>query len=209
MTTPAEERRLWDACDPANLEFAVWAEPDYRDGIAWCLPRVLALLTEHPEHPLPAGPALDLGCGIGRLTIPFAAVSNRLTVGVDISARMLDQARRDALAAGLAPSQIIFTIGDGRHLGLREYAVGWSVLMFQHIPFEAQEGYLREIGVSMLPGGRFLLQVAHGHSEQALAYEHPTPGRIFDAAGAAGLTVTDFDLDDRYPWYWIGLHRPA
>lgn len=200
MTTPAEERQLWDACDPANLEFAVWAEDDYEAGIAHCLPRVLAAIENTPH-----GPLLDLGCGIGRLTIPVSLIDSRPVVGVDISTRMLEEARRDA-AAARAPAT--FVRGDGRHLP-RECAAGWSVLMFQHIPHTAQRGYLREIGSHLEPGGRFLLQAALGPSCQPLAYEHADESALIGWALDAGLEVTDIDTDSRYPWVWLTLWRPS
>jgi SAM-dependent methyltransferase len=47
-------------------------------------------------------PALDLGCGTGRLLIPLAAAGFDVD-GVDVSADMLDWARRNAEGAGVSP----------------------------------------------------------------------------------------------------------
>jgi SAM-dependent methyltransferase len=47
-------------------------------------------------------PALDLGCGTGRLLVPLAAEGLDVD-GVDVSADMLDWARRSAERAGVSP----------------------------------------------------------------------------------------------------------
>ena len=43
---------------------------------------------------------LDVGCGVGRFTIPLARNGHEV-VGLDLSARMLQQARRSAQREGL------------------------------------------------------------------------------------------------------------
>lgn len=44
---------------------------------------------------------VDYGCGVGRLSIPLARASERV-IGVDVSERMLAEARRNCLEAGAA-----------------------------------------------------------------------------------------------------------
>ncbi|MDP9367668.1 MAG: class I SAM-dependent methyltransferase [Chloroflexota bacterium] len=46
-------------------------------------------------------PVLELGCGSGRLLVPLADAGHRVT-GLDVSAPMLDRARRSAAEAGVA-----------------------------------------------------------------------------------------------------------
>jgi SAM-dependent methyltransferase len=60
------------------------------------------------------GPVLELGCGSGRLTVPIAQ-SGIETVGVDLSASMLDAARAKARAAGV---EIQFLEADMRSFEL-------------------------------------------------------------------------------------------
>ena len=81
-----------------------------------------------PAHlpPLPDGPILDFGCGIGRLTIPISEQApHRKVVGVDQSLRML------AFAAEAGPSlewRVTLPDDPGR------FAAIYSMLTFQHLP---------------------------------------------------------------------------
>ena len=66
------------------------------------------------------GPILELGCGTGRLTLPLARDGHDV-VGLDLSARMLQQARGKAAAQGL---DVTFVEGDMRAFGLgRQFAL--------------------------------------------------------------------------------------
>lgn len=51
---------------------------------------------------MPAGPALDAGCGSGLLAQAWARLERGPVLGVDLDARALDQAARSLEAAGLA-----------------------------------------------------------------------------------------------------------
>jgi methylase of polypeptide subunit release factors len=62
-------------------------------------------LVEGPSLPLPAGRALDLGCGTGTDTI-YLATHGWDVSGVDMTSRALAIARRDGAAAGVAPRLI-------------------------------------------------------------------------------------------------------
>jgi SAM-dependent methyltransferase len=63
------------------------------------------------------GPALELGCGTGRITVPVARTGVRV-IGIDRSAPMLDRASRKLRRAGLAGSAALIR-GDIRHLPFR------------------------------------------------------------------------------------------
>jgi SAM-dependent methyltransferase len=58
---------------------------------------------------------LDLGCGTGRFAVPLAAHFPAAVVGVDPSARMLAQARRDP--------DVDYVQGHGEHIPLRDGSV--------------------------------------------------------------------------------------
>jgi len=71
-----------------------------------------------------AGPVLELGCGTGRVSIPLARAGVNV-VGIDLSAPMLDRARRRAFAKP-APARLLdslrFIRGDIRRLPFRTAA---------------------------------------------------------------------------------------
>jgi ribosomal protein L11 methylase PrmA len=67
--------------------------PDGHDTTAMCLETL---------ETLPAGPALDAGCGSGLLAQAWARLGRGLVVAVDLDPRALDQAARGLAAAGLA-----------------------------------------------------------------------------------------------------------
>ena len=60
------------------------------------------------------GPILEIGCGTGRVTIPLAAAGVDIT-GLDVSASMLEEAKRKAENQGL---RINWVEADGRHFDL-------------------------------------------------------------------------------------------
>ena len=77
-----------------RLGLTVWRRPSPPDD--------LVALVEGPS-PLPAGRALDLGCGTGTDTIYLATHGWEVT-GVDTVPKALANARRDATAAGVRPA---------------------------------------------------------------------------------------------------------
>jgi SAM-dependent methyltransferase len=76
------------------------------------LPRYRAQVKTFVDHvPLVGKRVLDLGCGKGRFSIAAAQAGARQITAVDISPRMIDEARANAETSGVAPA-IDFAIGD-------------------------------------------------------------------------------------------------
>jgi SAM-dependent methyltransferase len=101
--------------------------------------------------------ALDFGCGVGRLTLPLARRCGE-AVGVDISAGMLAEARRNAAEAGLA--NVRWVESDpalSRVEGTFDFI--YSVIVFHHI--RPADGYalLRRLLALLRPGGVLSVQV--------------------------------------------------
>lgn len=94
-----------------------------------------------------SGPLLEIGCGTGRVTIPLAAAGVDIT-GLDVSASMLEEAKRKAESQGL---HIKWMEADGRNFDLdRRFALSGhsrarSTFSLRH---EAPRG-----------GGRFVFDV--------------------------------------------------
>jgi SAM-dependent methyltransferase len=103
--------------------------------------------------------ALDIGCGLGRLTRVLAERSARV-IALDVSAEML--ARAQELNAHL--DNVEWVHGDGTSLaGVADGTVDAAVsfVVFQHIPEpEVTLDYVRELGRVLRPGGWAAFQVS-------------------------------------------------
>lgn len=118
--------------------------------------------------PLPAGSALDLGCGTGDSSIYLARHGWKVT-GVDFVPKALDKARAKARtkAAGLS---IDFVHADVTHLSQAGIGADFSLIVdngcLHNMSDDDRDAYVREVSavaapdarlliVAFLPGGRF------------------------------------------------------
>ena len=101
------------------------------------------------------GPALDLACGTGFLTIPFAELGLAVT-GVDRAPAMLDQARRKA---GALPIRWLRADCRALDLGERFRLVTLTGNAFQEfLTRQDQEGLLGSVRRHLAPEGRFAFE---------------------------------------------------
>lgn len=124
----------------------------------------VAFLVEHlgiqPGHRV-----LDLGCGTGRHAVALARRGCHVT-GVDISAGMLDEARRTAARYGVtatwihSPAQAY--VADGEFDAVYSVCEGALCLLAQGEPFDRDLGVLRVLHRALKPGGRGLVTVLNG-----------------------------------------------
>jgi SAM-dependent methyltransferase len=116
---------------------------------------VFATVQAHFDPAFHPTRAMDFGCGVGRLVIPFARRCDAV-VGVDVSPSMLETARANAREQGLA--NVSFVQGDdtlSRVTGPFDFI--HSFIVFQHIPpkrgleiFRRQISLLKEDGIGAL-----------------------------------------------------------
>jgi len=159
--TDERMREFWDEAARRNAAWYVDTSIDFDDpnmdrffatGRA-----IVQMAIEESPIPLPGRAlAVDIGCGIGRLS---AALSERFdhVVGIDVSSEMIDQAR------GLVrTSNVTFEHGDGASLDPVEVGSADMVLsfvVFQHIPRRSiVDAYIAEAGRVLKPGGLFVFQ---------------------------------------------------
>ena len=165
MSSRNPAKDFWNArADESALYFVDnrldYGEPDEKafwdDGAA-ALDGLLSALDLRVE---PTDSALDIGCGVGRLTRVLAERARDVR-GIDVSPRMLDLARE--YNAGL--KNVTWIEGDGASLaGIDSDSVDACVshVVFQHIPDpEITLGYVREIGRVLRPGGWAAFQVSN------------------------------------------------
>ncbi len=94
------------------------------------------LFTQIRKHMVPdfaPRRALDFGCGVGRCTLPLARRCESVA-GVDVSADMIAEARRNA--AAMSVPNVTFDVSDANLSGLERGAFDLihSFIVFQHIP---------------------------------------------------------------------------
>lgn len=102
---------------------------------------------------LPAGRALDLGCGNGRNALHLAA--RGFTVdAVDFSARAVDWARERARGRGLAVDVRCCSVFDAP-FDEGAYDLVYDSGCFHHLPPHRRAGYTALVDRALRPGGRF------------------------------------------------------
>lgn len=157
-------RRFWDARARENVYYFINNTLDYRAPDAerfWASgEEVWELLADSLDVRLrPSDMALDVGCGMGRLTRALAARA-REVIGLDVSAEMVQRAR----AANRDLPNVRFLEGDGATLaGISDASVDAivSFVVFHHIPDPMITlGYVREMGRVLRPGGWAAFQVS-------------------------------------------------
>jgi SAM-dependent methyltransferase len=163
----SEQRQDWEDLSVLDPYWAILSERAGRFG-RWDRTAFLergeieveALLQEGMRFGLPRkrDDALDFGCGAGRLTMA-ASRHFRRCLGLDISARMIDQARE--LTAGVENCE--FAVHDAPGLAALQTSSFDLVvcrLVLQHLPStEAKERYIEEFVRVLRPGGLLALQL--------------------------------------------------
>lgn len=110
--------------------------------------------------PRERGLALDFGCGAGRVSRALAAHFHRV-IGLDVSASMLDTARR--LNADVANLEFREN-ASARLEGIADASVDfvYSMMTLQHIPATLAAGYVEEFFRVLAPGGVAVFQFVSG-----------------------------------------------
>jgi len=187
-----DSQLYWDQHAASDPLWTVLAYPDKRGG-RWPLQefmktgeREIALLFHRfteLQLPWPRGPALDFGCGVGRLTQALARRMEQVA-GADISSVMVDLARR--LNQYPDRARYICTSATGLEtLHARSFQCIYSNIVLQHVPPDAAIGYLREFFRLLGPGGLLVFQLPSHRESLAAAEIKPMP----DAAYRAAITL--------------------
>lgn len=126
-------------------EIRQWVDPDF-----------------HPRE------AVDLGCGIGRLTVPLSRVCDHIT-GVDISEVMLEEARRNAASHGVRNATFVSTPAYFEDLsGERRPDFIHSYIVLQHIPPRAGMWIIESLVQRLRPDGVGALHVTYARRAASL-----------------------------------------
>jgi cyclopropane-fatty-acyl-phospholipid synthase len=106
---------------------------------------------------------LDIGCGWGALLVRAAQRFGATALGITLSGKQHDEARRRIAAAGAADSARV-ELRDYRELGDERFDKIVSVGMFEHVGRSHLREYFRAAYRALRPGGLFL---NHGISDQS------------------------------------------
>ncbi len=103
------------------------------------------------------GPILELAAGTGRLAVPLALASNRVTA-VDLDPAMLDRGRTRATASAVPPDRLAFVEADLLDVKLPDagqYAFAFIALnsIMLLASREAQRAAFRTLATHLVPGG--------------------------------------------------------
>lgn len=146
------------------------------------------------------GPGLDLACGTGFLTIPFAEAGLAMT-GVDRAPEMLDLARRKA---GALPIRWILGNCLGLDLGERFRLVTLTGNAFQEfLTREDQEGLLGTVRRHLAPDGLFAFETRFPRPSELLTpaalagdWSEETFWRRYENAAGQAVTVSTAQRHD-------------
>lgn len=172
-------------------------------GLGYGIPTAIRRVVE--THPAIAagqelGPVLDLGCGTGLVALTLGDLPLGPFTGIDISPRMLDQARVKRLYADLREAEVVAALNADTHL--------WPLIVAADVVcyFGALEPLLSAVHARLAQGGWFIFSteellpdhdgIIPGNGDYALGrqgrYAHAAH-YVYEAACAAGFRVRRFD----------------
>ena len=115
----------------------------------------LTILNEDRGSPVVLRRVLEFGCGVGRLSLPFARRGIDV-VGVDAAPSMLALARAAAAEQSL-PNARFLDVSALKDLQPRSFDLVFSYIVFQHVPLRAGEAYVRQLLQLTATNGTLLL----------------------------------------------------
>ncbi len=167
MNSLKKLQRNWDGLAQADPLWAICTDPAKRNN-QWTTGEFFATGRKEIEAVLAyaagigicidqTSPALDFGCGVGRLTHALARYFPEC-VGVDISPAMIKQARE--LCRDLPHCRFLLN-EDIQLKNLPDDYFGfiYSSLVLQHIAEPCSHQYVAELGRVLKPGGTLIFQV--------------------------------------------------
>lgn len=201
MTSPGQERDYWARRAERGARGAICSMQPWTDETHAAY---LALI--EPRLTLGLGPVLDLGCGVGRLTLPLAQRHlGQVFYGLDISASMLALADVKVRQA----TNIRLFLGNGRDLPFPDLSLGcvFSIIVLQHIPLDGVRAIVREISRCLVVGGGAVLQYVSS-GPRSRDFGHVFADEELDAVlDAAGLTRTGRAVGEMFKCWSIVTAR--
>ena len=118
---------------------------------------ILAMLHDQVAPSLQMSDALDFGCGVGRIVIPFASRFAKVT-GIDISESYRVEALKNCRDRGIDNVQLFETLSPLLEANAR-FDLIHSSIVFNHIPWVRGKGIIIQMFELLRPGGAMAVQV--------------------------------------------------
>lgn len=179
--------------DPLRAILAIpegqrWNEDDFFETGK----REIEIVSSHVQSvgliPDPTGPALDFGCGVGRLTQAMAEHFEQVH-GTDISQGMIDLA--NTYNQYVSSCQYELNSADLTAYPNDYFTFIYSSIVLQHIPPEAAKRYITEFMRTLKPSGILVFQIPSSHKASLLTLLRMVGrprSRLIEAAERMGLT---------------------
>lgn len=151
---PSENR--WEQLAREDAEFYIWTDLAAGDEFFRSGERDVARILDFAQPPRDArGAALEIGCGVGRLSIPMSRAFGSIRA-VDIAPTMLEKLRANCRARGIDNVQGMLA-GDAWDADVHDFA--YTRIVLQHIEAWADiVTYLERLGRALRPGGLLYAQ---------------------------------------------------
>jgi predicted TPR repeat methyltransferase len=164
------------------------------EGLSYSAPQVLLAALEAAKPGGRFASVLDLGCGTGLAGSAFRNRADTL-IGVDLSPRMVEQARRKEIYDRLEVGDVLEFLAAERQAGNR-YALVLAADVFAYFPHIAP--IARAVAAVLTPGGFFAFTVETREGEsgvelgEGLRFAHGE-GHVRAALESAGLNLVGLD----------------
>ena len=107
--------------------------------------------------------SIDFGCGVGRVLIPLARISEE-TIGVDVSVSMLNEAHRNCQKKNISNVRLL-KLSDYRENSSLSVDFIHSMIVFQHIPTTRGIVLFNTLLTNLRPGGLGAIHFLYSKSE--------------------------------------------
>jgi SAM-dependent methyltransferase len=168
----------WEEWGRREPYFGVITDPKFRSGEItdqtrleffesgrWHVNYVMQTIRKYVDAGFEPKRALDFGCGVGRLLIPFAGVA-RQVFGLDVSPSMLQEARRNCEVHGITNAHFLQS-DDALSALTGGFDLIHSCIVFQHIPVERGGSIFSRLLKHLRPGGIGALQFTYSKARFA------------------------------------------
>jgi ubiquinone/menaquinone biosynthesis C-methylase UbiE len=170
--------RDWEKYGSSDPYFGVISHSEYRTNNLTDEGRVIFFKTgedyiknivekikAHIEPNFQPERSLDFGCGVGRLIIPLAQISEQVD-GIDVSESMLAEASRNCESRSIR--NVSFFKSDDELSAIKEYHYDFihSFIVFQHIPIKRGIKILKGLLSCLNPGGVGVLHFSYAKSRR-------------------------------------------
>lgn len=132
---------------------------------------ILEMIRKHLDPAFAPRRILDFGCGVGRVLVAFAAMAEEV-VGADVSASMLEEARKNCDERQLSNVKLLQS-DDYLSTVTDTFDLIHSFIVFQHIPVARGRAILASLLRRLRPGGVAVIHVTYSKTRFAATHGIP------------------------------------